>query len=481
VVECPEIHSGHLLESENEYLAKRTRRSSADQPVETHDLTDHDAGSPEITGASRDSTSTVASAPPPVESGDGKTSDTPSAAGWRKTFSSLSSRNYLLLWAGMIGVMAGMQMQMLARSYLVYDITGSASLLGIVSAGSAVPMLVFSMFGGAFADRLDKRRIIQIAQAVFALLALGVGLMIFFDRISWVYLMIAAVVQGTAFSFMMPARQAIIPSLVSRDQLTNAMALSSAGMSAMTLAAPAFAGFLYAFAGPDIVYFVISGLGFMAVVITSFLPRTDAGPSRRRGPILRDIGDGLSYLKRNRLIMTLLVMGLATSVLAMPFRMLMPLFVVDVYELGPESMGLLVAAMGGASLFGALFVASLSDWRRGMLLLFGSFMSGIALLLLAAIPIYLAAIFFMIPLGLGDAARRTLNQSLVLERTDDEYRGRVMGIFMMNRGMMPLGVLPTALLASVLGARFAIGLLAVLLLLFTTFILVTQKRVRELS
>ncbi|MDP6665144.1 MAG: MFS transporter [SAR202 cluster bacterium] len=402
-------------------------------------------------------------------------------ATWRNTFRSLSNRNFLFMWLGMLGVMAGMQMQMLARSYLVYDITGSASLLGVVAAANALPMLGLSMFGGAFADRFDRRRIIQAGQAVFATLALVIGIAIYTDTITWVHLMIAAAVQGVSFAFMMPARQAIVPHLVEPENLTNAMALNSAAMSALTLAAPAFAGLLYAYAGPDNVYFVISGLGYGAVVITSKVPRTGGGSTSRKNSMLKEVGAGLSYVRRSPLILALMAMGVAAAVLAMPFRMLMPLFVVDVYHVGPEQMGLLVSSMGAASLIGALFVASLSNWRRGMLLIIGSFLSGFALLLLATVPVYVAAIFFMIPLGLGDSSFRTLNQSLVVENTDDRFRGRVMGVFMMNRGLMPLGVLPTSIMADFLGAQFAIGLLAVLLLLFTTTILVTQKRVREIA
>jgi len=412
--------------------------------------------------------------------GKAKTPTTPTAS-WRNTFISLRHRDYLLFWLGMLGIMAGMQMQMLARSYLVYDITNSPAILGIVAAGSAVPMLGFSLFGGAFADRFDRRRIIQAGQASFALLALAVAIVIVTDRVTWVYLLIAAVIQGIAFSFMMPARQSIIPQLVPREQITNAMALSSAAMSAMTLTAPAFAGLLYAFAGPATVYFIISGLGFGAIVFTSLisLAGTDRG-RRKRGSVIKDVGAGLAYIKSNNIVLVLLIIGLATSVLAQPFRMLMPLFIVDVYELGPRAMGLLVSAMGGASLFGALFVASISNWRRGMLLLIGSFMSGIALVLIASVPIYYAAVLFMIPLGLGDAGRRTLNQSLVMEETDDEFRGRVMSVFMLNRGMMPLGVLPTAIMAEYVGAQVAIGTLGVLLLGFTLVVTVTQKRLRDM-
>jgi len=373
-------------------------------------------------------------------------------------------------------------MQMLARSYLVYDITNSPAILGIVSAGSALPMLGFSLFGGAFADRFDRRRIIQAGQATFALLALVVGITIAMDQITWVHLLIAAIVQGVAFSFMMPARQSIIPQLVPPEQITNAMALSSAGMSAMTLAAPAFAGVLYAFTGPETVYFIISGLGFGAIVFTSMISsRGNHTTRRKRTSVIADIGAGLAYIRSNNLVMVLLIFGMGTMILAQPFRMLMPLFIVDIYDLGPKSMGLMVSAMGGASLFGALFVASLSNWRRGMLLLIGSFMSGIALVLIASVPIYIAGVLFMIPLGLGDAGRRTLNQSLVMEEADEEFRGRVMSVFMLNRGMMPLGVLPTAIMVEFVGAQIAIGTLGVLLLVFTLVITVTQKRLRKMS
>lgn len=420
--------------------------------------------------------STAAASPAAADKSQG------GAANWRNTFSSLSERNYLFLWLGMLGIMAGMQMQMLARSYLTYDITGSATLLGVVNAGNALPMLALSLFGGAFADRFDMKRIIQAGQLVFAVLALVVAFTILTGYITWQYLLLAAVIQGATFSFMMPARQAIIPHLVSREKLTNAMALSSAAMSAMTLAAPAFAGGIYAFAGAHNVYFVISALGFGAVALTNLIPSTKGATSgKKKGPIIKDIGEGLSYIRRTPFIFALLLIGLSTTVLAQPFRFLMPVFIVDIYRLGPEYMGLLVSAMGGSSLISALFVASLNKWHRGMLLIISGFMSAIALLLVAAIPIYVAGLFIMILLGVGDAGRRTLNQSLVLEEAEDQYRGRVMSVFMLNRGLMPLGVLPTAILIDIIGAQFAIGLLGIVLGVITAYILVTQKRLREYS
>ena len=398
--------------------------------------------------------------------------------GWRHTFSSLKSRDYMVLWLGMMAMMGGMQMQMLARGYLVYDLTGSASLLGIVSAGSAVPMLVLALFGGAIADRFDRKRLIQIGQIVVGLLALVVGLSIFTEWVEWYHLLISSLVQGAIWSFMMPARQAIIPQVVGPDKIGNAMALNAAGMSAMTLLAPAIAGGLYAFAGPANVYFVITGLSIVAVVMTTMItPREPTGPAKKRA-MMSDIVAGLSYIKGNQMVLVLLVMGLATTLLASPFRMLLPVFVVDIYGRGPDSMGLLVAIMGGGALVGSLAIAALGNWRRGMLLIVGAFASGIALLLIAAFPFYYAAAVIMLLVGLGDSGRRTINMGLIMEVVEDQYRGRVMSVFMMNFGLMPLGMLPAGLAVDYFGGPLAIAILGGLLVAVAAAVLLTQRQLR---
>jgi MFS family permease len=405
----------------------------------------------------------------------------PSRGGWRQTFASLRNRDFLFLWLGMIAMMGGMQMQMLTRGYLVYDITGSATRLGIVAAGSAVPMLSLALFGGALADRMDRARLIQIGQMIAALLSLAVGIAIVTNVIEWYHLFWASVLQGTTFAFMMPARTAIIPQLVGKSQVTNAMALNAAGMSVMTLLAPALAGGLYAWGGPGNVYFFISGLGLLSVILTSFIRGSVGRAATRKAPMLKEIAAGLSYVRHNRMVMLLIFMGLATALLAMPFRFLMPVFVVDVYHRGPESMGLLVAIMGGGSLAGSLAIAAYGTRRRGLLLLVGSFASGVALLFVALFPMYYAAAAVMLLLGLGDSSRRTLNQSLIMEVTEDQYRGRVMSVFMMNFGLMPLAVLPAGMLMDALGGQVVVGILAVTLLAVTTVVLLTQPRLRTID
>ena len=370
-------------------------------------------------------------------------------------------------------------MDMLAVGYLVYELKSSALLLGVVEAAFATSMLSFALFGGVVADRFERKRIIQMSQGAASLTAIFIAWSIVTGTITWVHLLGAFMFQGVMFAFMMPARQALIPQLVGKDQLSNAIALDAAGMSVTTMVAPAAAGFLYVSFGPEGVYFVIAGMELSAVVLTAFIAKVDSRAVSSSKPMLGEITAGLSYIWRRPLVLVLLFIGLGTTLLAFPFRILMPVFVVDVYGRAADSMGLLVALMGLGSLVGALSIASLGKGQRGLLLIAGSFLSGIALLLVSTIPVYFAAVGIMVLLGLGDAARRTINQALIMEQVDDEYRGRVMSVFMMNFGLVPLGVLPAAAVAEWLGAQVSIGILAVILLVVSSIVLVTQKQLRQ--
>ena len=381
----------------------------------------------------------------------------------------------------MVFPMFGIQMQMIVRSYLTYEITDSPFLLGLVNAGFAIPMLSLALFGGAVADRMERRRVIQAGQVTSIVLAMFIGVSIVTNTITWIHLFGVSMVQGAIFSFVMPARQALVPSLVGKDNLTNATSLDAAAMSVTTLLAPAVGGGLYNVIGPEGVYFLIAGCSVVAVILTWFVSASGGSASRPSVPMFSDIVEGLRYVVRSPLVLVLLLMALATALLAMPFRFLMPVFVVDVYDRGPESLGLLVTIMGVGSLVGALFIASMGKRRRGLTLIAGSFVSGIALMLVAAIPLYYAAAALMVLMGLGDAGRRALNMALIMEEVEDKYRGRVMSVFMMNFGLMPLGVLPAGAIAQEMGGQFVVGMLGVLLLLTTALILVTQRRLRDLD
>ena len=401
--------------------------------------------------------------------------------GWRAPFASLAYKDFRFLWFGMLALAAGVEMELVAIGYLVYDLTGSALRLGIVEAAFAVPTLLFALFGGVLADRMDKRVIIQVSQSLEVIVGFAVAVMILTGTITWTYLLIMALIEGSLFSFMMPARQAIIPQLVDRAQLTSAMAINAAAFSATTLLSPAVAGGLYALVGPGGVFLAIMSLKAVAVLITARVRRILPDRTGERRPVARDIKDGLAYVRRTNVVLVLLVFTLVVLLMSWPFHTLIPVFVVDVYHLGPGAMGLMLTAVGAGSLMGSLGIASVGGRWRGQLLIAGALVTAAGLFLVAAIPVYYAAVAIMVLLGLGEGTWWTVVMALTMERSEDRYRGRVSAIMMMTFGMMPLGVLPAGASAEYLGPRMTVAILAGLLTAASLVFLVTQKQVRSLQ
>ena len=424
----------------------------------------------------------------------------------RGTFASLRNRDFLYLWLGLLTMFASLHMQMIARGYLAYEMTSSPLILGFVNAGFALPMLIFSLFGGAVADRFNRKTVILIGQAVIVFTPLTITCLIYLELIQWYHLMIGSIFQGTGFTIMMPARQAIIPQIVGKANITNAMALTASAMSITTLMAPTAAGNLWAiierigglnflilqaefnFGPAASVYVVISFFAIAAFFITAKMGRPPSvrkmpaeADNKPSGGLVADIFDGLKYIRNNRLVLILLVMGLTTTLLAMPYRFLLPVFVVDVYARGSDAYGWLVTLGGVGTMVGSLFISWLGAWKRGLLLILGSLISAIGLIMLAAFPFYLAALGIMVFLGLGDAGRRTLNQALIMSAVEDGYQARVMSVFMLNFGLMPLGVLPASIAMEYWGSQEVIAVLGILLLVVTGIIFFTQKHLRGID
>ena len=435
-----------------------------------------------------DTSSEDSKAPEPLQA---KPSDTaakprtvnPAAAtsSWRRTFVSLENRSFLFLWLGMLFMFGATQMNLVARSFLVWEMTRSATIIGVVSAGSGVPLLGLVLFGGAMADRLNRKRLIQAGQGATAIATLFIAVSIATATVTWFHLLGAALFQGSVFAFLSPARQAIIPQIVGRRRLTNALALNSVCLGSTTLAAPAIGGLLYAVIGPQGVYYVISAMLLMAVVFTSLITRLPAAPHRSRSPVLSEIKAGLSYVSRDKLVMVLVAVALGSLILAAPLRFLLPVFVDEVYHRDSGAYGVLISMIGLGFLMSSLAVASLGRWRRGLLLILSSFASATALLLVAWVPVYFAVLGIMVMFGLGDAGRKVLNQALLMEQVENEYQGRVMSVYLMTFGLMPLGVLAAGLSIDLLGGQATMGIMGIVLLVASALVLVTQKRLRDIQ
>lgn len=379
-----------------------------------------------------------------------------------------------------------MQMQILARGFFVYELTGSPTLLGVVSAATALPALAFGLFGGVLADRMERKRIIQVGLSVSALMALAIAVSITTDTITWQHLLVASLVQGTIMPMILPARQAIIPQLVRKERLMNAIALNSMGRSIVFLVAPAVAGGLIAVIGVGGVYYLMAGMYLGAMFFTGLLPaleRTSRGPTVA---IIAELVEGLRYILANAVILQLLLFALFTTMLSMPIMFIFPIFAKDVFAVGPVGLGAMTAMMGAGSLAGALLIASLRRLeRRGFLMAGAGVISGGALLGFSIMsflaPVYWASLGFLVLIGLLQSSRMTLNNSLVMEYVDEQYRGRIMSIFTLNFSLVPAGVLPITIAAEFIGAPLAVGVMAALLIVAAGIMLATSPQLRRLA
>ncbi|MEI6665184.1 MAG: MFS transporter, partial [Chloroflexota bacterium] len=237
-----------------------------------------------------------------------------------------------------VGNQSAQLMQMVVRGFLAYQITGSFTALGIVELANSVPRVFLALYGGVVADRASRRVIIQTGQALNTLLALVLAALLFLELLRFEHLLFAAMAQGVMNSFVMPARQSMIPEIVGTARLMNAFALNTFGMNVLRLGAPALAGVLIATVGSAWVFVVMAALFLFALVTLFAIPQTNAATraiasgmtaGARRGSRLglREIAEALAYLRTQRLLCALLAMQCAISILSLPYQRLLPGFV----------------------------------------------------------------------------------------------------------------------------------------------------------
>jgi len=386
----------------------------------------------------------------------------------------------------MLGQFASMNMQMVSGSLLLYRLTGSAALLGTMSLVLAIPMLFLSMFGGAFADRVQKKHILVIGLGSSALISLGVavalttGVLSRENEGSWWILLVSSFLQGSVMGLMMPSRQSIIPEIVSRDKVMNAVALNMLGMNVFRLAAPSAAGFLIAWFDFKAVYYTMTGMNIYAMVFILFLPRTGTITSQASN-IVMDIKKGFQYMFRQRTIFFILFFTLIVVIFSMPYQQLLPIFVDDILGVGEIGMGVLMGVSGAGALFGSLVVASLPNKRRGLILLISGLISGAALISFSFSTSWTLSLVFMVFVGLGHAVRGTMSNALLQTYVEPAYMGRVMSVFMMELGLVSIFTFIAGLMAEVMPVQWVIGGLALILAVASILAITFVPRIRNLD
>jgi MFS family permease len=397
-------------------------------------------------------------------------------------FAALRHRNYRLYWIGSLVANTGDWMDQIAIGWLIWELTGSGAYLGIMAFCRAFPILIFTLFGGVIADRFERRRVMQVTQTFAMLLALLLALLVFTDVVEvWMVLAIAAL-RGIMLSVNLPTRQALLSDIVDRQHLANAIALNSATMNLTKILGGSLGGVGITLIGTAGV-FLANGLSFIILIVAlaamTIPPVTNARPRRN---VLASIGEGLSYVRRHETLRSLTVLALVPMVFGMPYMSLLPIFADNVLDIGNEGYGLLVACTGIGALCGALTIAALNDYRRrGQLMLFVMVGFGTMLVLFSRSSVPLLSFGLLFGVGAGQTGYMALNTTLLQTHASDEMRGRVMSVFFLNRGLVPLGTVFFGFLAEAIGAQITVSIMGSVVILMALLTILRVPRMRQVE
>tara|TARA_B100000700_G_scaffold295760_1_gene358959 strand:- start:1670 stop:2827 length:1158 start_codon:yes stop_codon:yes gene_type:complete len=385
------------------------------------------------------------------------------------------------MWLSLLFSMAGFQIQMTVRGILVYDITNNAFLTGAVSAGFAPSLLLFSMFGGVLGEKVDKKRLIQFAQGMNMLASVLIGLLIYFDLLHWSHLLLVSISQGAMFAIQVPARQSLIPELVGKDLVTNAIGLNAMIMGITTMIAPAIGGYTYEFFGPLNSYLIVSFTMIIGVFMVGFVPSFPPKLVSKNTSTFQEIINGFTYLKTNKVIRLIWIHAVVLALCTGPFRMLIPVFAKDVYFSSPGEVGNLMAAGGIGGILSSLLIASLgSQSKRGFILIFIGIVTGIGLLMASTLTFFIVGVVAMIIVGFSETGRWSLGQALMMEHAGEEYRARVISLLMMTWGLMPISMLPMGWAFGYFGPEITTFVTAIITLLFAVTSIYWAKSLSKL-
>lgn len=395
---------------------------------------------------------------PPVEAPEAVPAR-PAVTGWTAAFSSLRYRDFALLWGTQLGTGSGMWMEMIARSWLVYEMTGSGLMLGAVNVVRGAPQLAFGLLAGVVIDRWDRKTILIAAMTANALLTLSIPVLIWTGTIQVWHILATAFLSGIAMAFQMPTRQAMLPSLVPRAELMNAVALSNSAMNLTRIGGPAFAGLLILWGGIPGAFMAKVVVFVLAIALTFFvrMPRYLEAP---RGGILRNLLEGFRYVAHHGSLRTIIFMTLIPMLFGMPYMTVMPIFAQEVLHVGPEGFGVLQSAPGVGALAASVLVGALGDFRRkGWLLVGGATFFGMGLVAMALSSWMPLTLLFLTGVGIGMTVYTTAANTLIMLITPEQFRGRVISIYQLDMALNAFGAILVGTVADVTGVQTALALM----------------------
>ncbi|HEY3132178.1 MAG TPA: MFS transporter [Acidobacteriota bacterium] len=398
-----------------------------------------------------------------------------------RTFQAFRYSDFRLMWLGAFTSTTGTWMQMVAQSWLVLNLTGSAFYLGLTGFCGDLPILLFTLVGGVTADRIDRRKQLLTSQYVQMASAFILTALVYFGWVRIWHILTLVFAAGTAQAFGGPAYQALIPGLVKRDDVPNAIALNSIQFNLARVVGPLLAAVAMASVGALLCFF-LNGLSFIAVIISLYSIQATFKPEKTKESVLAGMNKGFAFVKEQGALWQLTVLGFISTFCGIPLLTLLPVFARDVFQMGATGYSTMMSASGAGAITGALLFAGLGHVRRR-----GIFTLQIQVILALFLGIFavsrIAALSYLV-LFLGGVCLMALFASitsLVQLATSEQMRGRVMSIFMLAfRGGMPLGNLAGGFLASRFTPSVALISLGALLALVAIGFMVSGSGVKKL-
>jgi predicted MFS family arabinose efflux permease len=400
---------------------------------------------------------------------------------FRRVFKAFQYRDFRLMWFGACTSSIGTWMQIVAQGWLIYRLSHSAFLLALDQFLGGIPIFLFSLIGGVVADRIERRKILLVSQYMQMTSAALLTILVASGLVHVWQILCLSFISGFAQAFGGPAYQALIPTLVDREDMPNAIALNSIQFNLAVTIGPALAGQALAKLGEKWC-FGLNALSFLAPVISLSIITTRFLPGNTTESIFSSLKQGIKFVRKQNSMEALIVLAFCMTALSMPMRTYIPVFVKDIFHRGPETYGNLLSCMGLGSICGSLIVAGRGNiHNKGrvaltMLICLGAAIAGFSLS--RSLPLSYAMLAFV---GASMMAVFATVNSLVQLITTNEMRGRVMSVYNCAfRGGMPMGNLLSGWLVPLFTAPVVLGMNGLLLVLVALYFLGVQRRVAAL-
>ena len=398
------------------------------------------------------------------------------------TFAALKGRNYCLYWFGLVFYVLGHRAEYMTFAWMTWEVSRDPMSLAYLGLAQGVPLVLFQLFGGVLADRINRLRLLVATQTLIALTLSAAFALTLFGLASLEHLLVLAALSNTFRAFDEPSRMALIPQLIERERLPNAIALGSIPWQAGRMIGPSITGVLIAAFGGAVGFGMAAAASYIALFLYSRLRVRGDTRAHDGRHVLQQFVDGLRFVAHNFVFTSLIALALFNSLFAMSYLTLLPIYADSYFHAGPTGYGLLNAAHGTGALFGSLTVATIAHLtlRRGTALLVTATALGCLLIVFSRSQAMWLALAVLVLVGFCNTFYLMQVNTYLQQHVPDQLRGRVMSLYSLCWNLLPLGGLLAGALAAVVDARFAV-MFGGAMVAANALLLLTSRRLRAIT